>query len=178
LLSFLKLSSFHLIHLTWPVGADKYVLSEDNWSVPAASLEKEMEEKHLEILLEDISGKFDLVLEGHDVLRHEIQRTREELSEKIDLNTTMIKALNEKIDGVDQRLSAKIDLVDQRLCAKIDSVDQRLCAKIDSVDQRFNAKIDAVDKRLGDKLDVFAADLADHRQDTELHGHYRVCEKP
>ncbi len=126
-----------------------------------------MEEKHLEILLEDISGKFDLVLEGHGVLRHEIQRTREELNEKIDLNTTMIKALNEKIDGVDQRLSAKID-----------SVDQRLCAKIDSVDQCLNAKIDAVDKRLGDKLDGVAADLADHRQDTELHGHYRVCEKP
>ncbi len=30
----------HLIHLTWPVGADKYVLSEDNWSAPAASLER------------------------------------------------------------------------------------------------------------------------------------------
>ncbi len=93
-----------------------------------------MEERHVEILLEDIRGKFDLVLEGHDVLRHEIQRTREELNEKIDFNTTMIKALNEKIDEVDERL--------------------------------------------GSKLDAVAADLSDHRRDTELHSHYRVCEKP
>ena len=38
-----------------------------------------MEKDHLEILLEDIRGKFDLVLEGHDVLRKEIRDTREEL---------------------------------------------------------------------------------------------------
>jgi vacuolar-type H+-ATPase subunit I/STV1 len=70
-----------------------------------------MEERHVGILPEDIRGKFDLVLEGHDVPRHEIQRTREELNEKIDLNTTMIKALNEKIDEVDERLGSKIDAV-------------------------------------------------------------------
>ena len=32
-----------------------------------------MEKEHLEILLEDIRGKFDLVLEGHDTLRQEIR---------------------------------------------------------------------------------------------------------
>lgn len=93
-----------------------------------------MEEKYVEIFLEDIRGKFDLVLEGHDVLRHEIQRTRDELNEKIDFNTTMIKALNNKIDSVEQGLSTK--------------------------------------------LDAIATDLSDHRQDTELHGRYRVSEKP
>jgi hypothetical protein len=56
-----------------------------------------MEERHVGILPEDIRGKFDLVLEGHDVPRHEIQRTREEL--------------NEKIDVVDERLGSKIDAV-------------------------------------------------------------------
>jgi chromosome segregation ATPase len=118
-----------------------------------------MEERHVEILLEDIRGKFDLVLEGHDVLRHEIQRTRVELHEKIDLNTMKIEALNEKIDTVDQRLSEKIDTVDQRLSEKIDD---------------NGVKIET----LGEKLDAVAADLSDHRRDTELHGKYRVCEKP
>ena len=81
-----------------------------------------MEEKYVEIFLEDIRGKFDLVLEGHDVLRHEIQRTRDELNEKIDFNTTMIKVLNNKIDSVDQRLSEKIDSVEQGLSTKLDAI--------------------------------------------------------
>jgi hypothetical protein len=32
-----------------------------------------MEKDHLEILLEDIRGKFELVLEGHESLRQEIR---------------------------------------------------------------------------------------------------------
>ena len=32
-----------------------------------------MDKDHLEILLEDIRGKFDLVLEGHDALHKEIR---------------------------------------------------------------------------------------------------------
>ena len=44
-----------------------------------------MEKDHLEILLEDIRGKFDLVLEGHDTLCKEIRDTSEELCEKISL---------------------------------------------------------------------------------------------
>ena len=35
-----------------------------------------MQKDHMEIILEDIRDKFDLVLEGHDVLRQEIQETR------------------------------------------------------------------------------------------------------
>ena len=42
-----------------------------------------MEKDNLEILLEDIRGKFDLVLEGHDLLRKEIRDSRTELAEKI-----------------------------------------------------------------------------------------------
>ena len=47
-----------------------------------SSKEIEMEEDHLEILLEDIRGKFDLVLEGHDVLRREVREFRDESNAK------------------------------------------------------------------------------------------------
>lgn len=43
-----------------------------------------MQKDNLEILLEDIRGKFDLVLEGHEVLHKEIRDSREELCEKIE----------------------------------------------------------------------------------------------
>jgi hypothetical protein len=126
-----------------------------------------MEKDHLEILLEDIRGKFDLVLEGHEVLRSEIRRTREESKERDDHLLFLIQTVNRKIDSVDSRLDAKIDSVESRLSAKIDSVESRLTAKIDSVESRLSAKIDAV-----------AEDLAEHRRDTEAHGGaYRVKER-
>ena len=58
-----------------------------------------MEKDHLEILLEDIRGKFDLVLEGHDTLRQEIRDTREELGEKINLVDFKLETMIAKIDG-------------------------------------------------------------------------------
>ncbi|MDO9123595.1 MAG: hypothetical protein Q7V12_04125 [Deltaproteobacteria bacterium] len=76
-----------------------------------------MEKDHLEILLEDIHGKFDLVLEGHDVLRKEIRDTREELCEKINSVDFKVETLNQKIDGVRDELGQKIDAVAEDLAA-------------------------------------------------------------
>jgi vacuolar-type H+-ATPase subunit I/STV1 len=132
-----------------------------------------MEKDNPEIILEDIQGKFDLVLEGHASLHQEIRNTREELSEKINLVDFKVETLNRKIDGVDARLSQKIDDVDARLSKKIDDVDNRLSKKIDGV----AADLKEVDTRLGKKIDAVAADLKAHRADTEAHpGLYRVSE--
>jgi len=76
-----------------------------------------MEKDHLEILLEDIRGKFDLVLEGHDVLHKEIRDTREELCEKVNLVDFKVETLNQKIDGVRDELGEKIDAVAADLSA-------------------------------------------------------------
>jgi len=87
-----------------------------------------MEKDHLEILLEDIHGKFNLVLEGHDVLRKEIRDTREELCEKINLVDFKVDTLNQKIDGVRGDLNQKIDGVRDTLGQKIDAVAADLAA--------------------------------------------------
>ena len=87
-----------------------------------------MEKNHLEILLEDIRGKFDLVLEGHDTLRKEIRGTREELCEKINLVDFKVETLNQKIDGVRDGLTRKIDGVRDELGQKIDAVAADLSA--------------------------------------------------
>ena len=68
-----------------------------------------MQKDHLEILLEDIRSKFDLVLEGNAALDRKMDTRFDELSHRIEHNTFMIDALNKKIDTVDQRLSQKID---------------------------------------------------------------------
>ncbi len=121
-----------------------------------------MEKDHLEILLEDIRGKFDLVLEGHDTLRQEIRGTREELGEKINLVDFKVETLNQKIDGVRDDLNQKIDGVESRLSNEI---------------RATNQKIDSVEVRLSEKIGAVATDLAAHRADTESHRTgYRISE--
>jgi archaellum component FlaC len=126
-----------------------------------------MEKEHLEILLEDIRGKFDLVLEGHDTLHKEIRDTREELGEKINLVDFKVETLNRKIDGVEESLNRKID-----------GVEESLNRRIDGVEESLNRKIDGVRDELGQKIDAVAADLTAHRADTEIHqAHYGISEK-
>jgi len=70
-----------------------------------------MEKDHLEILLEDIRGNVKLVLEGHEVLRHDIQDLAQETKERFEVVDLKFEALNNKIDSVDERLNNKIDAV-------------------------------------------------------------------
>jgi len=143
-----------------------------------------MEKDHLEILLEDIRGKFDLVLEGHDTLHKEIRDTREELCEKINLVDFKVETLNQKVDGVRDDLTRKVDGVRDDLTRKIDGVRDDLNQKIDGVESRLsneiratNQKIDSVEVRLSEKIDAVAADLSAHRADTESHRTgYRISE--
>ena len=65
-----------------------------------------MQKDHLEVILEDMNSKFDLVLEGHAALDRKIDTKFAELSEKVEFNSVMISALNNKIDGVATDLKA------------------------------------------------------------------------
>ena len=114
-----------------------------------------MEKDHLEILLEDMNKKFDLVLEGHAVLGKKIEDKADEANEKIELTNLQIKALNQKIDSVETRLNKKIE----------------------GFEARLNKKIEGVEEKLSTKLDAVASDLAEHRADTEKHKiEYKVSE--
>jgi hypothetical protein len=65
-----------------------------------------MEKEHLEIIQEDISGKFDLVLEGHAALDRKLEARFDQLNEKIEDNSFKIDILNRKIDNVAVELQA------------------------------------------------------------------------
>ncbi len=76
-----------------------------------------MKKENLEVILEDISSKFNLVLEGHEVLRSEIHEHGRKSDERFDLIDFKIDILNKKIDAVDEKLSKKIDAVATDLAA-------------------------------------------------------------
>ena len=65
-----------------------------------------------------------------------------------------IRRLNDKVDGLGERLSGKSDALDQRLSTKIDSVNQTLSAKSDALDQRLSTKIDGMNQTLSAKSDA------------------------
>ncbi len=142
-----------------------------------------MEKGHLEIILEDMNGKFALILESHQVLRNDINRTRVDLLEKIEDNSLAINGLDKKVDRINKDLGCKIETLDSKvdkingdLNAKIDKLDSSLNAKIDKLDSSLNAKIDRVRDELGAKIDAVSVDLKCHRGDTEIHTNYRVSE--
>jgi primosomal protein N'' len=124
-----------------------------------------MERNYVEVLFEEMRGKFDLVLEGHAALHAKIDEYRRESNEKHDFTAFQVIALKDRIDTVEQTLSARIDTVEQTLSARIDAVEQSLTTRIDAVEQNLTAHIEAV-----------ADNLAAHRADTEAHPRYLVRE--
>lgn len=81
-----------------------------------------MEKDHLVVILERMESKLELVAEGHEVLRSEIQALAKKTDERFDLVDFKINTLNQKIDKVSSELNQKIDNVASELNQKIDNV--------------------------------------------------------
>jgi predicted nucleic acid-binding Zn-ribbon protein len=90
-------------------------------AIPALKIE-------LEEPVEERVGKLEVHVEH---IRVDVSETK-----------TEIRRLNDKVDGMDQKLSAKIDAVHQLLTSKIDAADQKLSGKIDAVHQLLTGRID------------------------------------
>jgi len=57
----------------------------------------ESEQRHFEVILEDISGKFSLVLEGHDAIRKEFNGQLDGLRRKQDLFESLLKFSHDEL---------------------------------------------------------------------------------
>lgn len=108
-----------------------------------------MDQSYMEILFEEMRGKFDLVLEGYATLRAEIQKFRRESNEKHDLTAFKIQVLSDEVSN---------------LRDKVGSLDNR----IGTLEGRFDT--------LEGKVDAVAVELAAHRSDTEVHRGYLARE--
>ncbi len=88
------------------------------------------EKSNLEVILEDINGKFDLVLEGHVTLEHMIHEhraeTRQDKRELQALIQTSHDSLDEKIEGVRMELKEEMDAGFKALGAKVEGHADRI----------------------------------------------------
>ena len=65
-----------------------------------------MDKDHLEIILESIDNKIQLVREGHSSLVNQIAELRQETNERFDLVDFKFQVINDKIDVVSVELKA------------------------------------------------------------------------
>ena len=76
-----------------------------------------MKKDNLEMLLENINEKFDLVIEGHSSLHKRIDKAEQNLNDKISLVDFKVGVLNQKIDAVEKSLKQEIRTVAEDLTA-------------------------------------------------------------
>jgi gas vesicle protein len=130
-----------------------------------------MGKEHLEILLEDLQSKLELVLEGNEAfrseIRQEIHQFREESNEKYDTTRMLIKALSPDLAALQQDTAG----LRNDLSAFRKDVTKELAEHGTEI-KTLSKKI----KTLSKKIDHVAADLAENRADTERHRGYKVCE--
>jgi len=90
----------------------------------------ESEQRHFEIILEDISGKFSLVLEGHDAIRKEFNEQLDDMRRRQDLFESLLKSshgsLKEEIQGVRTELKEEMASGFKMIGEKIDGHEERI----------------------------------------------------
>jgi molybdopterin-guanine dinucleotide biosynthesis protein len=74
-----------------------------------------MEREHLEVLLESMDKKFDIVIEGYSTLNGKIDNLARRTDERFDLVDLKFEAMSKRIDDVEQSLSVRIDSVEAKL---------------------------------------------------------------
>jgi len=60
----------------------------------------------------------------------------------------VIRRMDERFAGSEERLGARIDSVEERLGARIDSVEGKLGARIDGVETKLSDRLTAVEREL------------------------------
>jgi predicted nucleic acid-binding Zn-ribbon protein len=72
-----------------------------------------------------------------------------------------IRRLNDKVDGLEQRLLGKMDGLDQKLSRKIESLDQKTSEKIEGLDRKLLGKVDSLDQKMSGKIDMLVQAVGD-----------------
>jgi uncharacterized protein YdcH (DUF465 family) len=94
----------------------------------------------LEVILEDMNGKFDLLLEGHATLDRKIDRVHGEASENHRETMAMVKTVHDTLD-------AKIDSVGDELKGEMGELKREVRAVGEKVDGH-EARIRHLEKKV------------------------------
>ncbi len=102
----------------------------------------EKEQKYFEILMEEMNGKFSLVLEGHAAIRKEFKEQIDVIKEEQVLFRSLLKGshddLKEEIQSMRVELKEEIQSVRVELKEEIRAVDRKLTSEIRAVGRKVD----------------------------------------
>jgi len=126
----------------------------------------EKEQRYLEVLMEEMNGKFSLVLEGHAALDEKMERFHKEAKEDHRLAMDLIKyshdELKEDIQGVRTELKEDIQGVRTELKEEIQCVRTELKEDIQGVRTELKEDIQAVDRNLTTEIRAVGQKVVGH----------------
>ena len=109
---------------------------------------------------------------GDMVTTNQLMVVLESMRSEIKAVHECFSILDSKIDRVEERLTEKIEVVDAKvmgLAKRVDQVESSLSERIDRVESSLSGRIDQVEERLSREIAEVRIDLADHRNNTEMH---------
>lgn len=112
----------------------------------------------LMVVLESMRSEIKVIHECYSIHSKQIEDLRTDLKEDIALVDAKVMGLAKRVDRVESSLSERIDRVESSLSGRIDQVESSLSGHIDQVEERLSREIAEV-----------RTDLADHRNNTEMH---------
>jgi len=90
----------------------------------------EREQHYFEVLMEEMNGKFSLVLEGHDAIRKEFNEQLDEVRRKQNLFESLLKfshdEMNKKIDSAAEELKQEMAAGFKDLGDKVEGHEDRI----------------------------------------------------
>ena len=92
----------------------------------------------------------------------------ESIESKVQISIEAVGSLNDKIDGVEARLSARIDEVESTLSQAVVSLNEKF-VELDEKVVALDEKVDRVEERLSSEIAELKAVLNEHRSSTEMH---------
>jgi len=120
------------------------------------------EKERFELLLEDLHTNFKVVAERVIALDEKFDTKIDELKFELKHDIAVVDA---KVMG----LAKRVDHVEESLSKRIDGVEATLSRRIDCVETTLSKRIDRVEERLSREMSEVRADLADHRNNSEMH---------
>jgi len=110
------------------------------------------EQGHLEVILEDINGKFDLVLEGHVTLEHMIHEHRAETRQDKRELQALIKTSHDSLDAKISKVSNELKETRKELKETRDDLREEMATGFETLGDKVN-DMDVRDNALGYKVE-------------------------
>jgi len=104
----------------------------------------EKEQQYFEVLMEEMNGKFSLVLEGHAAIRQEFKEQIDDIKEEQQLFKSLLKGSHDELKGEIQGVRTELKEEIQGMRTELKEEIQGVRTELKEVRDELSSKIEAV----------------------------------